>query len=66
MRAGGREAEDRGSLAGGVAGEEIGEAGGETVAVTERRRRAEEGLRRLLALARRDAWIHGHHFRVLF
>jgi len=55
-----------------VAGDEVGHAGGDAVAVAERRRGAEEGLRRLLAparcglgLRRRDAWIHGHGFSSL-
>lgn len=65
-----RSAGGRGSLAGGVAGDEVGEAGGEAVAVAERRRGAEEGLR-LLDPARRGlrlrggAWIHRHDLRVL-
>jgi len=54
-----------------VAGDEVGHAGGDAVAVAERWRGAEEGLCRLLAPARRglgvrrDAWIRGHGFSSL-
>lgn len=52
--------EQGGPLAGGVAGDEVVEAGGDVVPVAERRRGAEEGLR-----LRRDAWIRGHGFSQL-
>jgi len=71
MRARGEVRDWGGPLACRVAGDEVGHAGGDAVAVAERWRGAEEGLCRLLAPARRglgvrrDAWIHGHGFSSL-